>query len=94
MNTLTARLWFGTDAGVELVAADVSPQRIALTYRKRSNMLLTCNPPVAASDSVWQEYYEPRKQDDGNWLIERCGGQLGVHVPAQTLPERFEFPSE
>jgi len=70
----------------KVIDVDVSEERIEITYREPSSIVLTSMPPQMAPDKVWKEVYGV--VDGKIQLVKRIDGR---HEPAYTVREKFIF---
>lgn len=57
--------------------------------RELSHAILTCMPPRPAPDRIYKEIYVA---EGGKIVLDTT--IEGTHIPATTIPEKFEFPKE
>lgn len=72
---------------VTIVAVEVLPTRVTITYRRPSAAYFACNPPRPMPDTVWKAVYTLL---NGELVFDRK--VHGTHTPAELRPETIIFP--
>lgn len=74
----------------EVTDLSITTTGVAVTLRRRSNMMYACNPPRPIPDAVWREVYEARAVG-GDVVLELTKVEHGKHTPAAQVPESISF---
>ena len=73
----------------EPMSVETVGKQLHVVWRERSNATFAVYPAVPVPDNIWKDVYAAV---DG--AVRLVATVHGVHVPATTVPEAFECPTE
>ena len=79
-------MWFDYSPDIVGYVFDEEGQTLTITFREKSNIILTSYPSQPAPDRVWKEVYGVVEGK-----LVKIKEIKGTHIPSHTIKEQFVF---